>query len=523
MSQTIEVELSVPQAEVMNCRAPLILNMAGQGGGKTGIISYMSGIFIEAVPEVAGFIGANTYGQLSGSTLKGVFKEWKKVYGWTEYHAKSNPGGDYVVDKVPPMHFERLEHFKDYNNIISFRSGAIVFLGSLDKYKAHDGKEFGWAFLDETKDTKQEALTDVIFGRLRQKGLWYDREGNICGGVHTEEEARSLGLTAWNPCYINTSPAVGIVQWINEMFDLNPYEEEIRKKVYRKEKDYWSRTWTGKAAFIYSAFHNKRNLAPGFLENQLGRMNASRADKLVYGLPFSKTGSEYFPYFERTKHTTKVSFTPGSNCHLGFDFNVVPYMTLVSCNVLTVTKWIDLIGNKFDTWEEGLREIEVTQVRFYKEYCMKSPFNSTEATCQAWERDHVEEDPSIFYYGDSSGNNRIVGLGSLTNYKIIADALDRYIHNGSKRVRSSNVAPLSRRDLVNDFLAGKYPEVEILFDEDMVNTIKDFEQVRLGKDGKIKKKVKDPETGESYEDVGHTSDAVEYIISEIFIDYLKLK
>lgn len=339
--QLVEVRLSDPQDWVMNCRASLILNMAGQGGGKTGTIAYMSGVFVELVPEVSGFIGANTYGQLSGSTLKGVFQEWKDVYGWTEYHPKSNPGGDYVVDKVPPLHFNRLSHFKDYNNILSFRSGCVVFLGSLDKYKAHDGKEFGWAFLDETKDTKEEALTEVILGRLRQMGLWYDREGNIVGGNYSTAKAEALGLTAWNPCYINTSPAVGIVQWINEMFDLNPYEEKIRKEVMKKERGFWARVWNNnlKAACIYSAFHNARNLSQGFLERQLATLKASKAEKLVWGLPFSKTGSEYFPYFERLKHVTAVKFTPGSNVHLTWDFNAVPYMTCLCAQILFVIKY----------------------------------------------------------------------------------------------------------------------------------------------------------------------------------------
>lgn len=516
----IEVSLSKPQAAILNCRAAVILNMAGQGAGKTSVIGYSTGMLIEMFPELAGFLGANTYGQLSSSTLKGVFREWKRVFGWTEYHVKSNPSGDFVVDKVPPLHFERFEHFKDYNNIISFRSGAIVFLGSLDKYKAHDGKEFAWAHLDETKDTKEEALTEVIFGRLRQMGLWFDKEGNMVGGKYSAEEAEKRGLTAWNPCYIHTSPAVAIVQWINEMFQLNPYEEEIRKRVLQKDKDFWSREWAGKAAFIYSTFHNKKFLPPNFIELQLARLTASRAEKLIYGLPFSKSGAEYYPYFERTKHVRPLKFTPGLNVHQTWDFNVVPYMTMLCAQIQFVMKYRDLIGNKFPEWEEGLQEIEVMEIRFYREYCMKSPFNSTEAVCDFWRRDHEKEDPNIFFYGDASGKNRIPGLGSLTNFKIIKDALSRYVHNSSDRVRVPNVNPLTRRDLVNDIMAGKYPDVEVIFDEEMVNTVKDFETVKLGKDGKIKKRVKDPETGESYESVGHTSDCVDYILAEVCREYM---
>jgi hypothetical protein len=77
------------------------------------------------------------------------------------------------------------------------------------------------------------------------------------------------------------------------------------------------------------------------------------------------------------------------------------------------------------------------------------------------------------------------------------------------------VAVLARRDLLNDIFSGRHPAVEIEIDEGMENTIKDMENLKLGPQGKIKAKEKDPETKEKFETLGHTSDALEYLVSEV--------
>ncbi len=140
MSQAVEqydviVQLSEPQTAVMASRQARILNMAGQGSGKSQVIGYSSGMFISDFPQMLGFIGANTYLQLSQSTLVRVFDTWAKVYGFTEYDAKTNPGGAYIVDKRPPFHFQRFHKLRDYGGTISFYNGCLIFLGSLDNYK----------------------------------------------------------------------------------------------------------------------------------------------------------------------------------------------------------------------------------------------------------------------------------------------------------------------------------------------------------------------------------------------------
>ena len=140
-----------------------MLNNGGVGSGKTHAIGVQSAYFVLNFPHVDGFIGANYNKQLTDSTLKRCRDVWFSEFNWVE-------GRDYVVGVKPPKHFNTDGHnFDNYHGIISFWNSTIVFKGSLENAKAHDGKEFAWALLDETKDTRERDVKDVILTRLRQK------------------------------------------------------------------------------------------------------------------------------------------------------------------------------------------------------------------------------------------------------------------------------------------------------------------------------------------------------------------
>lgn len=518
-----EVLLSEPQSDVLSARTPLILDMAGQGAGKTENIGISSGHMITEFPRLKGFIAANTYLQLSQSTLNKAFAGWERYYALTEYDPKTNPGGHYVIDKVPPHHFIRYEKLKSYHNTICFRNGAMVYVGSLTDYKAHDGKEFGWAHLDETKDTKKDALTMVILARLRQYGLWVDPDG----GVHFDErlgldEAKAKGWKSWNPCYIHTSPAEGGVDWIIDLFDLALDEDEIRKTLadpyqyfYKQDKE--------RTVVIYQTYWNEENLPPGYIESRKSQLSDNEQLKFIDGYPFSKTGGEYFPAFSRKNHVTRIPIERGKAMHLTYDFNVMPYITQLAGQVEYVTKWWDeRTKTKTHFPEQGRTPIDVMQIRIVREYCMRSPLNTTEDAAAAFMRDFESSNLDVFIYGDASGRNRITGLGSLTQYKIIEGKLARYLPNNWDRVGRANVARLKRRDLMNRILEGKIPGVELYIDESCTETIRDMEYVKLGTEGKFKEKEKDPNTGTMYEKIGHTSDALEYLVCELCKHYLQI-
>lgn len=520
-----DIELSEPQYEVFNASTALTLDMAGQGAGKTKNIGISSGYFISEFPHVKGFIAANTHLQLSQSTLVRCFEDWQQFYGFTEYDSKENPTGDYVIDKQPPANFEKLYRLKDYRGSISFKNGGLIFIGSLENFKAHDGKEFGWAHLDETKDTDEKALTTVILGRLRQYGLWHDGNKWIYDKDIDQETAELIGWKSCNPCTIHTSPAEGSVDWILQMFNLIAYEKEIKAQITNPDK-YYKKVDDNTTVIIYSTYWNIKNLPPRYISGRLSIYSEEEALKFIWGYPFAKSGGEFYPNFSLPKHTAITDFILDKTMHLSYDFNSTPYMTLILAQLEYVTKyWHPVEKYKRIDPHPDFEPIEVMQIKIKKEYCYADPDNTTEAVTQGFINDMKANDVKgvdVFIYGDSTGRSNIAGLGSLNNFKIIKDQLYDYITTESMRVPLVNPARIKRRDLMNRILEDKIPYVELIIDERCTNTVKDFNFVKRDIDGgKFKEKEKDEITGKKFESVGHTSDAVEYLVCQLLPQYLK--
>lgn len=531
----VDVVLSQPQSDVFHAKTPLVLDMAGQGSGKTKNIGISSGYLISEFPELKGFIGANTHLQLSQSTLIRCFEDWKMYYGFTEYDAHENPHGDFVVDKKPPRHFKELYRLKNYAGSISFKTGALVFVGSLENYGAHDGKEFAWAHLDETKDTKKEALTTVILGRLRQYGMWdAGADGWVYDPELDSETAEVIGWRSCNPCYIHTSPAEGAVDWLLEMFGLTPFEKDIKTTITQKDK-YWKRQTEETTVVIYSTYWNEHNLPPRYISGRLAIYSEEDALKFIWGYPFAKSGGEYYPGFSMEKHRGLLALDPNNSLHLAFDFNSVPYMTMVLAQIAFVNKFLDPDTKRKYTIEDlprlppdlKLSAIRVMQIRIVKEYCYRDPDNTTEDICEGFLQDMYaikgkDAALDLYIYGDASGKSNIPGLGSLNNFKIIRNKLKRHITRGSMRVPGANPLVKKRRELMNRILEGKIPTVELIIDERCTNTVKDFNFVKRDIDGgKFKEKETDKVTKKKFEALGHTSDAVEYLVCPLLPDYLK--
>lgn len=500
------IKLHTPQLKVFKSRKAITLNMAGQRAGKSHLIGIKSAIFVLNAPKIKGMIAANTYMQLTQSTLVAVKKVWKSNFGLTEYDSKGNPNGDYVIHKQPPAHFITFDKFDNYRSVISFRNGAIIFAVSLDNYMAHDGKEIGWAELDETKDTKEEALKAVILARLSQPGLYYQNDTGSIAYLETYQD--NTGYTPFNPCCINTSPAVGVVKWLTDMFGLPDFEQEIYDKV-TNPKDYFYRENGNKAVCIYSTYWNAHNIPENYISIRLSNLSEGEGLKYIFGYPFARTGSSFFRKFSKTEHVANVSFSPDLPINLSYDFNSKPYMTLLAAQ---------------SEFVEDLREF---QIRFYKEYCLASPLNSTEAVTKAFIDDHEDYDPFVNFYGDASGDYRQAGSGDHTQFDTVREILAPYISRSSDKVGRKNKNVLNRRDFVDRILERKltipYGSLEytvvIIIDPSCDFLIQDMQWLKEGLDGKLKEKEKDAETGVTYEKLGHTSDALEYLIVEMLDDY----
>ena len=464
--------LSKPQSYMATSSQAINLFLAGKGSGKTHLGGLLSAFFIGNFPQVKGFIGANTYDQLNTSTLYRIKAVWDSELGMKE-------GTHYVCGLKPPEKWNRQGHYFDsYNNIITFANGAVIFQGSLENAKSHEGKEFGWAILDETKDTREEDVKEVILMRLREKGL-------------------TVNGKPWNPLYILTSPSK--VPWINEWFGLDELEGEIKSHIY-SETDFYRSQHDNKCIAISSTYHNQGNLPANYIESKRFDLTTDQFNRMIYGDPFRKTGGEFYSSFDRQVHVKPCKPIEGVAVHLSFDQNVVPYIT----------------SNEYQIVKEG----ELYIVRAIGEVCLSNPRNKTEALCREIEDQFgpLMKAGGMYYYGDASGKHRDT-RGIETDYDIIERVLARYISNTSNRVVYKNPSVNKRRMFINRIFEGKLP-IRIEIDPKCKNLIVDLEYIKETPEGtKHKQTARDEKQGVSYEKWGHCSDDLDYFLCSAFESY----
>lgn len=480
-----EIKVSNPQGDICESTAQRNLFHSGVGSGKTHCGGLISADLVKNNPEVRGFIGANTYSQLSKSTLNGIFKVWEKEFGWKrDVH--------YVSNKRPPDHYKRFgPELDDYAHVISFMNGALIFTASLDNYKVIDGTEFAWGILDETKDTKEEAVREVITARLRQIGMYISPRGII------SKEKKSDEYVGYNPLFIFTSPAK--TDWLAEWFELPTFFEEITQTIFSKT-DYFRKRIGDKLVVISSSWHNEDNLSEGFIPRLIedNKHNDQRIKMLVYGSPFAKTGGEYFSQYERITHIKEIKdVPPGLPVHLSFDFNRNPYIT---CTAFYL--WWDATKSKWIVYK-------------FAEFCLENPDNHTEALCEKIiMKLHSRLLSGCFYYGDYSGKNGRTNSVE-DDYDVIRRVLAKYIGEYSDKV-IVNEGLTKRHDFMNKILAGGLP-IEYYQDPSCVKSITEYEYLKEDPNGgKFKQMVKNKETGISYQKYGHIADADEYFFTSAF-------
>lgn len=482
------VKLSAPQEDFVSSTCERNLFLSGVGSGKSHCAGLLSADLITNYPRVTGFIAANTYQQLSKSTLDRVFKVWKNTFGWEQ-------NVHYMVNKMPPKEWlcyhPKLE---SYDKTITFSNGGLIFTASLDNYTTIDGSEFGWAILDETKDTKEIAVKEVIVARLRQKGIWINADGELF-----DNDNKANGeLKGWNPLYILTSPAK--VQWLNEWFGIGEQQEieEIHKKIF-SETEYYSKELDGKHTVISSTYHNRENLPENYISNLISDYagNQNRLNMLIYGSPVAKTGGEYVSGFDRMKSIQKCDYDPKLPIHVSFDFNVI-HVSILCYHIIKT--------------ENGY------QVRYFDEICLEAPRNNTESACIEFVGKYFvgKENRGLFYTGDASGSNRTV-QSTEHCYDTIRRVFQPYIFTSSDRTIKRNPPLIKSRDFCNKVLAGGFKQLEVIVSPKCKKLIADFDFLKEGPDGGyIKKKTKDENTGLEYEKYGHLFDTFKYSLIASF-------
>ncbi len=210
--------------------------------------------------------------------------------------------------------------------------------------------------------------------------------------------------------------------------------------------------------------------------------------------------------FDKSKHVKPLDFLPDTPvAHLSFDQNVVPYITMLAAQCVYLM--------------DG-----TLQIRIFKEYCLKHPDSTTKTLCNRFLLDFGPRVNQVFIYGDASGSKRDT-REAMSDYRIAETALKSKWGNRSNRVQTSNPQVRKRVLFLCAIFEGKIPGIEIVIDKGCYNLIQDMLMVKSDANGgKLKQRV--TENGVSFEKWGHTSDALEYLVTSLcpaqFKDFEKL-
>jgi hypothetical protein len=207
-----------------------------------------------------------------------------------------------------------------------------------------------------------------------------------------------------------------------------------------------------------------------------------------------RTGGEFWKQFNESKHVAPVKVEP-TTIHVSCDENVNPYVT-VSC------------------WQ-----IVDKNIRQVHELPCKSPDNNAPKAAGRLIRwlKNINYTDVVYIYGDPSANSRSTVDQNNASFfdKFIAELKAAGFHVVS-RVRRSHPQVALSAAFINDIYEYEHDGFSITIGDNCSVSIDDYISAKEDKDGKmLKPKVKDKETGITYEPVGHFSDAKRYFITSI--------
>lgn len=227
---------------------------------------------------------------------------------------------------------------------------------------------------------------------------------------------------------------------------------------------------------------------------QLQTLSEYDKSRLLYGDwdAEERTGGEFYSDFHSERNVKPAEYDPSKPLHLTFDFNVHPYVTLL------------------------VHQLEGKDLRQIDEFCLKHPYNRTKDTCQVFLDEYTHHAGGVFVYGDPSGiQEDTKSQAGHNDYSLIRDTL----HSLRPSMRVAQKAPPvhMRGQFINALFRRAVPGCTFTITPGCRETIKDYQNVKQAADGtKEKKRIKDPNTGITYEPLGHASDANDYLICEVF-------
>ena len=207
-----------------------------------------------------------------------------------------------------------------------------------------------------------------------------------------------------------------------------------------------------------------------------------------------RTGGEFLKQFKTEKHVANYPYQPDLPIHIVFDENVLPYLT---CNVYQLSNGM-------------LRQID--------EIMLKDPLNTLIDTCKEFLNRYGSNQQGLFIYGDATSKKSDTKLQKGQNFYLL---IRQYLIKMKPifRVPKSNPSVIMSRNFTNEILAGGVEGITLGFDSKCRNSINDYQYCTEDEEGKVNKKViKDKVTGQHYQEYGHATDTLRYILTAMYVD-----
>lgn len=210
-----------------------------------------------------------------------------------------------------------------------------------------------------------------------------------------------------------------------------------------------------------------------------------------------RTGSEFFGSFNRGKHTGECKYNPNLALHVSVDNNVLPY--------ISYTFWQIEYG-------------DCIKIRQVDEIAAESPHNTARksALLVAAKLREMGVD-RIYLHGDASTRNaNTIDDQKRSFLDLVISTLQAEGIEVIDCVGKQNPSVPMSGEFINAIFDNIVPDIQIIIGENCKVSIEDYMSVQKDENGAIlKTKVKNKITMQTYEEHGHISDTLRYIICDL--------
>jgi PBSX family phage terminase large subunit len=200
------------------------------------------------------------------------------------------------------------------------------------------------------------------------------------------------------------------------------------------------------------------------------------------------------------KHIKHIEFDPSYPVHVSIDNNVLPFVTIEFWQMI----------------QDGGKEI-----RQFHEICAREPHNTTTSAARLATEylKRIGYSDVVYLHGDASSQ----ASNTIDDYnRSFVDKFIEVLETGFHVVcciPKSNPSVALSGEFVNAVLAEDFDEVRIAISDSCSNSIDDYMNTKKDANGGImKKRVKIKETGQTYEEHGHCTDAMRYVVVDLLKD-----